>query len=116
VNKLKTITMKKFILFLILGFCFSAINAQKVIDRKKNVQDLKESMEMYAVVVLTPQGAVVGTMEMGASHFIDEKNNHIELKTTAQILNFMHRHGWDYINTLGGTDGATPQYIFRKRE
>jgi len=108
--------MKKVILiFGFIAICLCA-GAQKIMDNKKNVQELKEAVEMYAVVVLTPKGAGVGINEIGSFTFVDEKNSPVDLRTTAQILNFMHKHGWLYINTLGG-DGATPpQYIFKKRE
>lgn len=108
--------MKKLALLLIFAGFVTGANAQKITDNKKNVRELKEVVEVYAVVVLTPQGSFALLNELGKFVFIDDNNKPIDLKTTTAILNFMARHGWNYINTVGGIDTAAPQYIFKKRE
>ena len=109
--------MKKTVLTLILilislGF----ISAQKIVDRKNNLYDLKEKVEKYAVIIITPKGVQVGTEEPNIYLFAENDNNQTELKTTAQILNFMFKNGWNYIGTIGGNGAAAPQLIFAKRD
>jgi len=108
--------MKKLVLLLIFAGFACAANAQKIMDNKKNVQELKEVVEVYSVVVLTPQGSFALLNELGKFVFVDDNNKPIDLKTTTAVLNFMARHGWNYINTVGGNEGTPPQYIFKKRE
>lgn len=112
--------MKKIIiLFLVCfpGFCIG----QKVQNEKtKEIFDLKEKVSTYCSVVLQPKGMqinfYVGIDELGFNSFVDDAGKTIEFKTIIAIMNYMDKFGWEYVSAIGGTDGAAPQYFFRKKK
>jgi hypothetical protein len=63
----------------------------------------------------TQMGFFVGTDELGFFSLVDDSGKEIEFKTIVAIMNFMHKNGWEYVNNIGGSDGAAPQYFFKKR-
>lgn len=111
--------MKKLFLILFISLPFVCFG-QKVMSKKtKEIFDLKEKQSMYCSVVLqasaTGVGFFVSVDELGYFLFVDENGKELEFKTIVSIMNYMHQHGWEYLNNIGGTDGAAPQYYFKKR-
>ena len=97
------------------------VNAQKIENvQTKERAELKEKVEMYCAVVLQPIklkfGFFVMVNELGAWRFIDDDDKPLNFETTTAIMNHMNRHGWVYLNNIGGTDGAAPQFFFKKKE
>ena len=112
--------MKKLVLIFML-FIPILLNAQSIRNSKTNqTTELKESVEMYSAVVFQLVGAKFGFYvmleDLGAWDFIDSTGTKIEFKTVIAVMNYMYRNGWEYINNIGGSDGAAPQYFFRKKE
>lgn len=107
-----------FLLILIIPlFSYS----QKIQNVKTNeVVELKEKVENYCTVVLQPyRGKIdffVGIDELGIWKLLDENDTPIEFRTIVAIMNFMHKNDWEYINNIGGNEGAVPQYFFRKKQ
>ena len=111
--------MKKIILLSLIIMPFFS-TAQKIQNIKtKEVIELKEKALNYCSIVLQPKGLQVGFFigidEPGFFTFVDENNKQLEFQTIIAIMNFMHKNGWEYINNIGGSDGAAPQYFFKKR-
>lgn len=112
--------MKKIIL-LLLFFMPYFLSAQKIQNVKTDeTADLKEKVESYCAVVMQPvrgkMAFYVGVDELGAWQFLDENNNPINFETIVAVLNYMKKNGWEYIDNIGGTNGAAPQYFFRKAD
>jgi biopolymer transport protein ExbD len=111
--------MKKFlIIFLMLLPALSF--SQKVQNTKtKEVFDLKEKQKQYCSVVIQQRGAqmgfFVGMDELGYFAIVDDSGKEIEFKTIVSIMNYMFENGWEFVGNIGGTDGAAPQYYFKKR-
>ena len=111
--------MKK--LLIIIFLLIPALSfSQKVQNSKtKEIFDLKEKQKQYCSVVLQPKGIqisfFVGVDELGFFVFVDDSGKEKELKTIVAIMNLMYENGWEYINNIGGSDGAAPQYFFKKR-
>lgn len=98
-----------------------ALFAQKIQNVKtKEKVELKEKVENYCAIVMQPyKGKIeffVGVDELGVWKFIDESGKPIKMQTIVAVMNYMHTNNWIYINNIGGTDGAAPQYFFRKKE
>lgn len=114
--------MKKlFLLSTVLVLFSNFVLAQKIQNVKTNeIVDLKEKVDNYCTVVQQPfRGKIdffVGLNELGVWKLLDEKNNPVEFQTIIAIMNFLYIHGWEYVNNIGGSDGAAPQYFFRKKE
>jgi hypothetical protein len=109
-------------LFVILIFCLIAnlSFSQKIVSKGSGeVKDLKECVENYSVVVLQLLGGIETMTSIGDGdifYFVDERNGgKLKMKTTVEILNFMWKNGWEYINTIGGNGEAAPQMIFKKK-
>lgn len=111
--------MKKLlIIFLLLIPALSF--SQKVQSLKtKEVFDLKEKQKQYCSVVIQQRGVqmgfFVGMDELGYFAFIDDSGKEIEFKTIVAVMNYLYENGWELIGNIGGTDGAAPQYYFKKR-
>lgn len=109
-------------LFLLFMFFIPLLSNAQLIKNLKTDQkvELKESVEKYCVVVLQAIkgkiGFYAGLDELGAWEFIDSNGNPIEMKTNVAVMNFMYKNGWEYINNIGGSDAAAPQYFFKKRD
>lgn len=112
--------MKKLIFVIFITFPFLSFS-QKIQNVKTNeVADLKQKVDNYFSVVQQPyKGKIdffIGTNELGVWKLLDESGNPIQFQTIVAVMNHLHKNGWDYINNIGGSDGAAPQYFFRKRE
>jgi hypothetical protein len=112
--------MKKLFVLLFILASFS-VYAQKVQNLKtKEVFELGARVENYCSIVMqlkgTQMGFFVGTDDLGFFALVDDSRKEIEFKTIVAIMNYMHKYGWEYINNIGGTDGAAPQYYFRKQK
>lgn len=110
--------MKNLLFLLLFSIPFFS-PAQKIQNLKtKETIELKDKVENYCTVVMQPfKGKFdffVGTDELGVWKFIDENGNQIEFQTIVAIMNYLHKSGWEYINNIGGSDAAAPQYFFRK--
>ncbi len=96
-------------------------NAQIIQNVKTNEKvELKESVEKYCSVVMQQLNLkidfYVGINELGFWQFIDDAGLPIKMKSTIDVMNFMYKNGWEYINNIGGSDGAAPQYFFKKKD
>ena len=112
--------MKKSILFLVLFLPILSFGQKIQNAKSKEITELKEKVENFCSVVQQPyKGKIdffIGTDELGFWKLLDENDNPIEFQTIIAVMNHLHRNGWEYINNIGGTDGAAPQYFFKKRE
>ncbi len=111
--------MKKiFILFLLLipAVSFSQ-NVQSL--KNKEIFNLKEKQAQYCSVVMQQKGVQIGFFvgldEPGFFAFVDELGKEIEFKTIVAVMNYMAINGWEFVGNIGGSDGAAPQYFFRKK-
>lgn len=112
--------MKKllFLLFALLPvFAFT----QQVKNAKTNETiDLKNAVTQYCCVILQPNlgkfAFCIVLNDLGFWQCVDEKQNIIEFKTIVAVMNYLHENGWEYINNIGGSAGAAPQYFFRKKQ
>lgn len=110
----------KYLIYLLLAFPLFS-HAQKIQNVKtKAVIELKESVAEYCCVVMQPQngryGFFIEVNELGFWKCIDLEGKPIEFSTIVAVMNYLSENGWEYINNIGGSDGAAPQYYFKKKK
>lgn len=113
--------MKKLIIILTFTVISITSFSQKIQNAKtKEITELKEKVLSYCSVVMQPyQGKIdffIGIDELGVWKLLDENNKQIEFQTIISLMNYLDKNRWEYINNIGGSDSAAPQYFFKKKK
>jgi hypothetical protein len=109
--------MKKLFLFLMFLPLFTF--AQKITSPKNEINELKEVTGVY--VQVTIQGIIgklnvaVETNLEGYWRFIDENGKEMKFNTNTDLLNFMHKNGWEFKQFIRNDVALVSFYVFERR-
>lgn len=105
--------MKKFLLFLMSAFISMQISAQ-------NLDKPDEPYYFYCQVLsdLTLSGKmkvrILWNDQNTGTDICNEKGERIEFKTMVDVMNYMSKRGWDFVDSKINPNGSVYYYMFRK--
>lgn len=101
----------------LLAFVFVAISLNLSAQTSTTIEEINNTDHTYLVLsVVTGSG---GNNVVGISVNIDDSGKFLafksenKLRTPQQVLNFMHKNGWEYIDSWD-TNGKGRKILFRR--